>query len=438
MSRQQGWATMLVQGTVMAVTAASEASVQCTPASILDSLGPNDFGRTVATDGVRVAVGDPESDSVATFVWDAGVWAAETTIDAPVAESYFGWSLQLHGPRLVIGAPEAFEHNGRVYVYEYDDGWRLAHELGGDSEPFDRFGFSVDAFGDRVIVGARGEDCKSESTVGAAHVLALVDGRWVQEAHLFAREPEHLQAFGFAVTISDQFVAIGAPGDFVSLYRMESGEWRFERDVLPPTSGSFGNALDLQGGTLLIGDTNHSNSGAAYAYQIDSDDEPVQLAVPQGVRTWLLGMSLHLAENGHLAIVGDPLADVGYGLVGAAIVYSREPDRWSPINVLADRAAEPGDFVGRSVCANGTIAALGSPRSSETAGYALVFEYPSAPSCRAADLDGDGSVSVSDLLILLTSWGECERECPPPCAGDIEPTCGVDAADLLAMLMDWG
>ncbi len=49
------------------------------------------------------------------------------------------------------------------------------------------------------------------------------------------------------------------------------------------------------------------------------------------------------------------------------------------------------------------------------------------------DLNGDGVVNVSDLLILLGSWGECEDECPADLNGDGV----VDVSDLLILLANW-
>ncbi|MCH8261052.1 MAG: beta-propeller fold lactonase family protein [Planctomycetes bacterium] len=52
------------------------------------------------------------------------------------------------------------------------------------------------------------------------------------------------------------------------------------------------------------------------------------------------------------------------------------------------------------------------------------------------DLDGDGTVGVKDLLILLGSWGPCAdcNECP----ADIDGDCAVGVKDLLILLGNWG
>lgn len=49
------------------------------------------------------------------------------------------------------------------------------------------------------------------------------------------------------------------------------------------------------------------------------------------------------------------------------------------------------------------------------------------------DLNGDGSVDVSDLLLLFGSWGPCAG-----CAADFNGDGFVDVSDLLALFANWG
>jgi hypothetical protein len=50
----------------------------------------------------------------------------------------------------------------------------------------------------------------------------------------------------------------------------------------------------------------------------------------------------------------------------------------------------------------------------------------------AADLDGDGSVGIADLLILLAAWGPC-----PGCPADLDGDGSVGITDLLQLLAAW-
>ncbi len=50
------------------------------------------------------------------------------------------------------------------------------------------------------------------------------------------------------------------------------------------------------------------------------------------------------------------------------------------------------------------------------------------------DLDGDGTVGITDLLSLLADWGPCAASCPADLSGDG----AVDSIDLLLLLHGWG
>ncbi len=50
-----------------------------------------------------------------------------------------------------------------------------------------------------------------------------------------------------------------------------------------------------------------------------------------------------------------------------------------------------------------------------------------------ADLDGDGTVGVSDLLVVLAEWGPC-----PLCQGDLDADGHVGVNDLLVVISSWG
>jgi len=52
------------------------------------------------------------------------------------------------------------------------------------------------------------------------------------------------------------------------------------------------------------------------------------------------------------------------------------------------------------------------------------------------DLNSDGEVTVTDLLMLLQQWGPCEN--PDNCAADLDNDDQVSVGDLLILLSNWG
>jgi predicted outer membrane repeat protein len=65
------------------------------------------------------------------------------------------------------------------------------------------------------------------------------------------------------------------------------------------------------------------------------------------------------------------------------------------------------------------------------------YEYPGDAwhPMHIGDIDGNGIVNTSDLLILLGAWGGYEDDCV---LADLEYSGAVDTADLLALLANWG
>ena len=71
-----------------------------------------------------------------------------------------------------------------------------------------------------------------------------------------------------------------------------------------------------------------------------------------------------------------------------------------------------------------------SATATVTVAGSLNISGPEAPS-NPADLNGDGTVSASDLAILLSNWGN------PGGLGDIDGDGTVGATDLGALLNAW-
>lgn len=66
-----------------------------------------------------------------------------------------------------------------------------------------------------------------------------------------------------------------------------------------------------------------------------------------------------------------------------------------------------------------------------------VIRMPPVQPC-PADINGDHSVNVADLLSVISAWGACQS-CPAtPCPSDINHDCSVNVADLLTVISSWG
>ncbi len=86
------------------------------------------FGRAVAIDGERIAVGAPDHGAGAAYVYasDGASWQLEEKLTAPIGEAgdWFGWSVAVHGTVIAVGAPHddnaAGNDAGAAYVFDLD------------------------------------------------------------------------------------------------------------------------------------------------------------------------------------------------------------------------------------------------------------------------------------------------------------------------------
>ena len=52
------------------------------------------------------------------------------------------------------------------------------------------------------------------------------------------------------------------------------------------------------------------------------------------------------------------------------------------------------------------------------------------------DMDGDGAVTILDMIILFSTWGSCST-CID-CEADLDGDCAVNVSDLLILIGSWG
>ncbi len=58
-------------------------------------------------------------------------------------------------------------------------------------------------------------------------------------------------------------------------------------------------------------------------------------------------------------------------------------------------------------------------------------------SCQG-DIDGDGTIGVSDILSVIGNWAPTGGDCCPGCLGDVDGNLVVDVSDILFIVGNWG
>ena len=237
------------------------ASAQVIERKLLASDGaPNDFfGLSVSISGEYVIVGAAEDDDIATgsgsaYIFHRGGldWGDETKLTASDGATYdhFGASVSISGDYAVVGAPwdddDGFS-SGSAYVF-HREGANWVEEskfTASDGVTDDRFGTSVSISGDYVVVGAN-EDDDNGYNAGSAYIFRHEGADWVEETKLTASDGGAYDNFGTSVSISGDYAIVGASGDndngshsgSAYVFRREGSDW-VEETKLTASDGDY-------------------------------------------------------------------------------------------------------------------------------------------------------------------------------------------------------
>ena len=239
-----------------------------------------DSNQTIITNGTGSSNDNSAQYSGAIYVYrkTSGSWTQEAYIKASNAEKddQFGTSLSVNEDTIAVGArredsnqttitngtgsssDNSASDTGAIYVYRRTGTtWvQEAYIKASNGEGGDLFGSNVDIHGDTIVVGNYLDD-SSQTTItngtgsssdnnaaesGAVYVYRRTGSTWTQEAYIKAVNAESKDGFGKSVAISGETLVVGA-------YR-EDGVQR-----------------TITNGSVISGDNDGANSGAAYVYK---------------------------------------------------------------------------------------------------------------------------------------------------------------------------
>jgi hypothetical protein len=174
------------------------------------------FGHSVSIDKDTIAVGSDGQQGFtgAAYVFTrvGEVWAREAKLTASdgLPGDYFGHLVSVSGDTVVAGADNKESAAGAAYLFSREGGvWRENAKLTAeDGSPSDHFGWSVNIDGQTVIIGAWG---KLDNT-GAAYVFRKRSEGWRQQAKLTAEEGVGSDHFGWQVALSGVTLIVTATG----------------------------------------------------------------------------------------------------------------------------------------------------------------------------------------------------------------------------------
>ncbi len=431
---------------------------------------------------------------------ETSLWIEEAKLLASdgATNDAFGWSVAIDGDIAAVGAyadDDGFVNSGSAYVYRYDHArsqWiEEAKLLASDAAISAWFGFSVAISADVVVVGAAADDENGPES-GAAYVFRYDPdtSNWLEETKLLSSDGQEADFFGAALASDGDLVIVGSfahddngkssGAAYIFRFDPKEQQWNEEAELLDPDGATFdlfGRVVDIFGDLAIAGvpkdDDNGTQSGSALIFRFDPSGDPgaqwtleAKLLASDGVEADSFGSGVAIGDE--VAVVGASGHDANAFNSGSAYVFRFDPAllQWTEVaEVVASDVVENHGFGGR-VALSGNLAIMGAHGDDDNgpnAGSAYLFTGIDGVDCNNngeadacdifngrssdlnsnnvpdecdADLDGDGSVGVTDLLILLANWGPC-RDCNT-CSADLDGDCSVGVTDLIMLLSNWG
>jgi hypothetical protein len=377
------------------------------------SVALNAAGDTALIGAYGVDTAYTNNGAAYVFTSTAGVWSQQAKLDRAIgADAELGYSVALDdagdtallgaytatwGGRAEQGFASVFQRSGSTWTIQ--DSFTQTAPLAGD-----HFGRSValSASGAVALIGAFGVN----DDQGAAYIFTPSGSTWTQKAMLTASDGAAGDLFGVSVAIDGFNAYVGAykadvsgRADQGAVYRFNQmgaiTNWPQQRKFTAYDGAAgdlFGVSVASGSSTLLIGArwanvNGNPKQGAAYTYLPGpggaGDELKLKLTGCGGEEDYF-GESVALSDDGKIALIGAPFADVdGSVQQGAAFIFVHSGSTWTQSARLVATDGGVSDAFGRSVALSGDghIALVGAPwhnGSGNNQGAAYMFDHTGA------------------------------------------------------------
>ena len=261
----------------------------------------DEFGSTVSIFGKTIVIGAPFEDqntmnmdtkdgAGSAYIFKKnmlGDWVETQKIaalDRNIGD-FFGTDVSIWDSTIIVGAYRADlaasqTDAGAVYFFQQDINGNFIETqkvTASDIEATDYFGFAVDIFDNKVVIGAyfEDEDLMNNNTLseaGSAYVFEKgTDGYWHQAQKLVASDRDAGDFFGYDVAISGNLIIVGArledqdemgnifrdrAGSGYVFEKNANGDWEQLQKIVASDRGFFhffGTAVDISVDYALVG-----------------------------------------------------------------------------------------------------------------------------------------------------------------------------------------
>ena len=347
-----------------------------------DAASSDYFGYSAAIDGNTAIVGAYAEDAGGTdagaayiFTRSGTTWSQQQKIEGSDIDGgdAFGYSVAISGDTAIVGAylegsGSGLSVPGAVYVFTRSGTtWSQQAKLtASNAGAGDKFGYAIDIDGDNIIVGAYMEDTGG-SNAGAAYVYTRSGTTWSQQQMITASDRHSGDYFGYSVSISGEYVSIGAVfRSEISSYSMSGAAYIFTRSGTTWSQQQKILASDLHAGdyygwsTALSGDTaivgserEHSggvsDTGAAYIWTRSGTTWSQQAKIVASDVSAADNFGKSVDIEGDTVVVGSWGEDTGGSNAGAAYIFTRSGTTWTQDKKIQGSDTGAGDTFGASV-----------------------------------------------------------------------------------------
>lgn len=312
----------------------------------------------------------------------------------PAGLGCFGAGLAISGDYIVAGDPcddTRGSWAGAAYVFRREPGlqsWARQQKIFGSDIIFqDNFGQSVAIEGDRLVVGAPHFDVDGEG-FGFAYVFQRSGNTWVQTQKLVSSGSALEDGFGGSVSMSGDWIAVGAPGQANYHGRVVLFRWNGNNYVEDATlAGSdtvqwdgFGGAVGIRQDRLLVGAPSaDQEQGKVYVFRRQGNTwvEEAMLSPSDGMPQDFFGVDISLDND--RAIVGAQGTDQGGPSAGSAYIFIRNGTVWTEQTNLRASSPQGAAGFGSAVAISGTLALVGEHHrhvtGTDNIGRGYLFQY---------------------------------------------------------------
>ena len=283
-------------------------------------------------------------------------------------KDYFGSSVAISDEFALVGAMYTNSHRGAAYIYRRDNNnWINEIKLESvDPEDSDRFGTSVAIEGNYACIGAPGDSLWK----GSVYLYCLHDSKnWLLDTILTASDGVSWDWFGQSVSLSGDYLLVGADGNESAYVFQRLTDGWVERVILQASDGKdgdqFGWSVSITSDYALIGASDANDGyGSSYLFKRNGDswEEEVKLTSSRGWAGTLFG-DYALVSNYDIDGWGTPLV----------YVYHRNEHEWIEEARLTPSDIELNSTFGSSLSLFGDYAVIGQYFDNNATGAAYVF-----------------------------------------------------------------